>query len=82
MSSGRSAKQAIIWPSIATWQSRRPGDLIAIMTAGAYGAVQAGTYNTRALVPEVLVKGNEWALVRPRLEVDALIAMDRLPKWL
>jgi diaminopimelate decarboxylase len=52
------------------------------MTAGAYGAVQAGTYNTRALVPEVLVKGTEWALVRPRLEVDALIAMDKLPGWL
>ena len=52
------------------------------MTAGAYGAVQAGTYNTRALVPEVLVNGAEWALVRPRVEVDALIAMDRLPAWL
>ena len=38
-----------------------PGDLLAIMTAGAYGAVQAGTYNTRALVPEVLVNGAEWA---------------------
>ena len=60
----------------------KPGDLIAIMTAGAYGAVQAGTYNTRALIPEVLVKGNEWGLVRPRVEVDDLIAMDRLPKWL
>jgi diaminopimelate decarboxylase len=59
-----------------------PGDLLAIMTAGAYGAVQAGTYNTRALVPEVLVKGTEWALVRPRMEVDALIALDRLPGWL
>jgi diaminopimelate decarboxylase len=58
------------------------GDLIAIMTAGAYGAVQAGTYNTRALVPEVLVNGDQWALVRPRLEVDALIAMDRMPNWL
>ncbi|HMK82028.1 MAG TPA: diaminopimelate decarboxylase [Xanthobacteraceae bacterium] len=58
------------------------GDLFAIMTAGAYGAVQAGTYNTRALVPEVLVKGDEWALVRPRLEVEALIAMDRMPNWL
>ncbi len=41
------------------------------MTAGAYGAVQAGTYNTRPLVPEVLVNGAEWALVRPRVEVDA-----------
>jgi diaminopimelate decarboxylase len=60
----------------------KPGDLIAVMTSGAYGAVQAGTYNTRALIPEVLVKGKEWALVRPRLEVDDLIAMDRLPGWL
>src|SRR2546423_1045067 len=59
-----------------------PGDLLAIMTAGAYGAVQAGTYNTRALVPEVLVNGAEWALVRPRLEVESLIALDRMPDWL
>jgi diaminopimelate decarboxylase len=58
------------------------GDLVAFMTAGAYGAVQAGTYNTRALVPEVLVKGDEWALVRPRLDVEVLIAMDRTPGWL
>jgi len=58
------------------------GALLAVMTAGAYGAVQAGTYNTRALVPEVLVKGAEWAVVRPRLEVDQLIALDRLPDWL
>jgi diaminopimelate decarboxylase len=60
----------------------RPGDLLAVMTAGAYGAVQAGTYNTRPLVPEVLVRENEWALVRPRLEVSDLIALDRLPPWL
>jgi diaminopimelate decarboxylase len=59
----------------------RPGDLLAIMSAGAYGAVQAGTYNTRALVPEVLVREGEWALVRPRLEAEALIALDRLPPW-
>ena len=59
-----------------------PGDLLAIMSAGAYGAVQAGTYNTRPLVPEVMVNGDEWALVRPRLDVDALIALDRLPPWL
>jgi diaminopimelate decarboxylase len=58
------------------------GDLMAIMTAGAYGAVQAGTYNTRALVPEVLVNGAQWALVRPRMEVEQLIALDRMPKWL
>jgi diaminopimelate decarboxylase len=60
----------------------RPGDLLAVMTAGAYGAVQAGTYNTRPLVAEVLVRENEWALVRPRLEVSDLIALDRLPPWL
>ncbi len=59
----------------------RPGDLLAIMSAGAYGAVQAGTYNTRPLVPEVLVRQGEWALVRPRLEAEALIGLDRLPPW-
>jgi diaminopimelate decarboxylase len=58
------------------------GDLLAVMSAGAYGAVQAGTYNTRPLVPEVLVHEGEWALVRPRLEVADLIALDRLPPWL
>ncbi len=60
----------------------KPGDLLAVMSAGAYGAVQAGTYNTRALVPEVLVKGADWALVRPRLTAEQLIALDRLPPWL
>ena len=58
------------------------GDLLALMSTGAYGAVQAGTYNTRPLVPEVLVRGKQWALVRPRLEVEQLIALDRLPPWL
>src|SRR5450755_3254274 len=58
------------------------GALLAVMSAGAYGAVQAGTYNTRALVPEVLVNGAQWAVVRPRLEVDQLIALDRMPDWL
>jgi diaminopimelate decarboxylase len=60
----------------------QPGDLLAVMSAGAYGAVQAGTYNTRALVPEVLVRNDEWALVRPRVTVEELIALDRLPPWL
>jgi diaminopimelate decarboxylase len=58
------------------------GDLLAVMSAGAYGAVQSGTYNSRPLVPEVLVNGSEWAVVRPRLEVDQLIALDRIPAWL
>ena len=60
----------------------KSGDLIAIMTAGAYGAVQSGSYNTRALVPEVLVKDDQYAVVRPRVEVEELIAMDRPAPWL
>ena len=60
----------------------KEGDLLAIMTAGAYGAVQAGTYNTRPLVPEVLVKGDQYAVVRPRIEVERLIALDQPAPWL
>jgi len=60
----------------------KAGDLIAIMSSGAYGAVQASTYNTRALVSEVLVRKGEWALVRPRIGVEELIALDRMPAWL
>jgi diaminopimelate decarboxylase len=60
----------------------QPGDLLAVMSAGAYGAVQANAYNTRALVPEVLVRAGEWALVRPRVTAEQLIALDRLPPWL
>jgi diaminopimelate decarboxylase len=59
-----------------------PGDLIAVMTAGAYGAVMASTYNTRLLVPEVLVSGAQFAIVRPRTTYDELIGADRLPAWL
>ena len=58
-----------------------PGDLIAVMTAGAYGAVQACTYNTRLLVPEVLVNGEHYALIRPRQSYDDLIGLDRLAAW-
>jgi diaminopimelate decarboxylase len=59
-----------------------PGDLLAVMTAGAYGAVQAGTYNTRPLVAEVMVKDNRFAVVRPRLSAEEIIALDRLPDWM
>jgi diaminopimelate decarboxylase len=59
-----------------------PGDLVAIMTAGAYGAVMSSTYNTRLLVPEVLVRGDEYAVVRPRPSYEELIGADRLPGWL
>ena len=58
-----------------------PGDLIAVMSAGAYCAVQAGTYNTRPLVPEVLVSGERAAIVRPRPSYEDLIALDRVPDW-
>lgn len=58
------------------------GDLLAVMTAGAYGAVMASTYNTRPLVPEVLVKGQDYCIVRPRPTYDDLIGLDRLPEWL
>ena len=59
-----------------------PGDLMAVMTAGAYGAVMASEYNTRPLVPEVLVKGAEYAVVRPRPSYDEIIGRDQLPGWL
>jgi diaminopimelate decarboxylase len=58
------------------------GDLLAVMTAGAYGATQSGTYNSRPLIPEVIVRKDEWALVRPRVTAQDLIALDRLPQWL
>ena len=60
----------------------RTGDLVAIMSAGAYGAVQAGTYNTRPLVPEVLVRNNTHAIIRPRPTYEEMIALDHLPAWL
>jgi diaminopimelate decarboxylase len=58
------------------------GDLVAFMTAGAYGAAMAGEYNTRPLVAEVLVKGDEFAVIRPRPSYDAMLAVERTPPWL
>ncbi len=57
------------------------GDLLATMTAGAYGAVQSGTYNTRPLVAEVLVKDSRWSLVRPRQTYEELIGLDSPASW-
>lgn len=59
----------------------RDGDLLATLTAGAYGAVQSGSYNTRPLVPEVLVREGKWTLVRPRQTYEDLIGLDRLASW-
>jgi len=58
------------------------GDLVAFMTAGAYGAAMSSSYNSRLLVPEVLVKGEEFAVVRPRQTYADLIGLDQVPEWL
>lgn len=58
------------------------GDQIAILSAGAYGAVQSGTYNSRPLIAEVLVDGDRWAIVRPRQTLEDLLKLDHLPDWL
>ena len=58
------------------------GELVAFMTAGAYGATMAGTYNSRPLTPEVLVAGDKWAVVRERPPLKALIDGDIIPDWL
>ena len=58
------------------------GDLVAFMTAGAYGATMASTYNSRPLTAEVMVSGDRWSVVRKRMSIEALIAADHLPDWL
>ncbi len=58
------------------------GELLAIMTAGAYGAVQASQYNSRLLVPEVLVSGDRYCVTRPRPTYDDMLSAERVPDWL
>ncbi len=58
------------------------GDLLAICSAGAYSAVMSSSYNARLPAPEILVRGDRFDVVRPRLDHDALIAQDRMPDWL
>jgi diaminopimelate decarboxylase len=58
------------------------GDLVAFHSAGAYGAVMSGSYNTRPLIAEVMVRGRDFAVIRPRVSVDDLIALDRKAPWL
>jgi diaminopimelate decarboxylase len=60
----------------------KSGDLISVMTAGAYGAVLASEYNSRLLVPEVLVSGNRYCVTRPRPSYGDMLAKERLPEWL
>jgi len=59
-----------------------PGELLAVLGAGAYGMAMASNYNTRPLAAEVLVRGGEFAVTRPRQSVEAMIAAERLPAWL
>ena len=58
------------------------GDLLLFRSAGAYGAVMSSTYNSRPLIPEILVKGDQYAVIRPRLDYDQLIKMDFVPDWI
>ncbi len=58
------------------------GDLVAFRSAGAYGAVMASEYNTRPLIPEVMVKGDQFAVIRPRPTFDEMLARDTIPRWL
>src|SRR5690606_939870 len=60
----------------------QPRDLIAVSTAGAYGAVLSSTYNSRLLIPEVLVKDDQFHVIRPRLSYEQLIGLDSVPDWL
>ena len=60
----------------------KPGDLAVFRTAGAYGATMANTYNSRALVPEVMVDGGRWAVVAERIEPATILAAERVPDWL
>ncbi|HTO40418.1 MAG TPA: diaminopimelate decarboxylase [Rhizomicrobium sp.] len=60
----------------------KSGDLVAVLSAGAYGAVMSSAYNARPPAPEILVKGDRWAIVRPRPSYEALIEQERLPDWL
>ncbi len=59
-----------------------PGGLLMFRTAGAYAAAMSSTYNSRPLTPEVLVSGDRWAIVRPRIGIDELVAADSVPDWL
>ncbi len=60
----------------------RAGDLAVFRTAGAYGATMANTYNSRALVPEVMVDGDKWAIVAERIEPAAILSAEHVPDWL
>jgi diaminopimelate decarboxylase len=59
-----------------------PGDLLAIETAGAYGAVMSSSYNTRLPIAEIMVKDDNFCVIRPRPDYESLLSLDRMPTWL
>ena len=88
--SGQKTKASVVGPVCETGDTFATGremdkvcagDLVGFMTAGAYGATMANTYNSRALTPEVLVSGDKWAVVRERPPIEALIDADIIPDW-
>ena len=60
----------------------KTGDLLAFKSAGAYGAVMASEYNSRPLIPEVLVNGDKFKLIRARPTIQEMIDRDQVPDWL
>jgi diaminopimelate decarboxylase len=58
------------------------GELVALLSAGAYGAVMSSSYNSRLMVPEVLVRGDAFAVIRPRPGYEELLSQDKMPDWL
>ncbi|MGB2357984.1 MAG: diaminopimelate decarboxylase, partial [Paracoccaceae bacterium] len=62
--------------------AQQQGDLVAFRSAGAYGSVMASEYNTRPLIPEVLVNGDQFAVIRARPSYEEIINRDSLPDWL
>ena len=72
---------------LVTWLKQegdavKSGDLAVFRTAGAYGATMASTYNSRDLVPEVLVDGDRYAVVADRIAAETILAAERVPEWL
>ena len=73
---GDTFEKAVELPKLAA------GDLVALRSAGAYGAVMASEYNSRPLVPEVLVSGDQFAVIRPRPTLEEMLGRDTIPEWL
>jgi len=76
------SKRADVAPERSYLVASSSRDLVAFTAAGAYGAVMSTTYNSRLLVPEVLVADGRFAIIRARPSYDALLSLDTIPEWL